>query len=368
MRGELERLARRVWSRELDVAGRLFGFAAAPVAWFWDLGLRWRALRLAKHPPVRIGGGLVVSVGNLAVGGTGKTPLARWAADRLERYGVPTAVLVGGKGDDEALLHRSWSAGRVVIAARDRLEGARLAWERGARALVLDDGFQSRTLARDVDLVLVAADDPFPGPLLPRGPYRERPQALARAHAVVVTRRASGPEGARALAHRVEAYAPGKVLASAHLAPRGWRRLDGRDGVPERGGVLALCGIARPDTFARTVWALLGGPVELRAFPDHHDFTGADVRRAEKRARGRPIVVTEKDAVKLARWADELRDVYVLEEELRWDWGEKALAELLARALASVRGPDGASGPDEEVRFSGPRAPAHPAPQRVGAS
>jgi tetraacyldisaccharide 4'-kinase len=343
VRGELERIARRAWGRELGWKGALFGAATVPLEWVWALALRAHEHGFARRPPTRFQGILVVSVGNLAVGGTGKTPLARWMADRLEQQGVPTAILVGDKGDDEALLHRWWRPGRVVIVERDRVEGARLARAAGARALVLDDGFQHRRLARDVDVVLLSADDPFPGPLLPRGPYREPARALARAGAVVVTRRRVGQEGGRALARRADAYAPGKVLAGACLAPSGWRRLDGGEGAPERGGVLALSAVARADAFARALEELLGGPVELRTYADHYAFGAADVRDARARARGRPIVVTEKDAVKLARWVDELRGAYVLCEELRWDWGEETIASLLASALAGAGAPSAAT-------------------------
>jgi tetraacyldisaccharide 4'-kinase len=299
---------------------------------------------------------MVVSVGNLAVGGAGKTPVAAWVADHLTGAGVPTSVLTGAHGADEALLHALWCPEVPVVSGRDRVAGARGARAAGARAVVLDDGFQHLALARDLDIVLLSADDPFPAPVVPRGPYREPPAALGRADAVVVTRRVATEDAARALAAEVGPYAPDAVSAGVWLAPSRLRGLaewtvapggparpsgpGAAHGAGELGGrpVLAVCGVARPDAFAATVARLVGGPVELLSFGDHHAYTRADVARVCSRAAGRPIVVTAKDAVKLTRWDEELGDAYVLEEELRWAWGEEALAAPIEALVAEGAG------------------------------
>jgi tetraacyldisaccharide 4'-kinase len=204
----------------------------------------------------------------------------------------------------------------------------------GADAVVLDDAFQHRSIARDVDIVILSADDPFPGALLPRGPYRERARALARADVVVVTRRLAGVDRARQLAARAEEHAPGKVIACAEIAPGAWRRLGSAapasaDGPEGSRGIVSACGVARADAFRRVVARIVRAEVEQVGFADHHAYTRADVARLTARAAGRPIVVTEKDAVKLEAWTDELPDAWVLAEVVRWDWGAERLAETV---------------------------------------
>jgi tetraacyldisaccharide 4'-kinase len=200
---------------------------------------------------------------------------------------------------------------------------------------VIDDGFHHVGLARDLDLVLISADDPFPAPVLPRGPYREPASALGRAGAVVVTRRAAPAERARGLAAWIEGQSPGSVIGVVSLEPGAFTRLDGTTPAPSpTGNVMAVCGIARPDAFAATVREVVGADVELMSFADHHAYDVADAKRIRRRARGRPVITTEKDAVKLCRWAVELGETFVLHDRLRWDRGEGALRELVVGAIA----------------------------------
>lgn len=352
MRVALERFARRWWVGELGLVGSALAVPTAPISWAWAWAARRRAHRFGLRGATRIEGLMVVSVGNLAVGGAGKTPVAAWVADHLAGAGVPTSVLTGAHGADEALLHARWSPEIRVVAGRDRVGGAATAHAEGARAVVLDDGFQHLRLARDLDIVLLSADDPFPAPVLPRGPYREPPAALERADVVVVTRRAATEDAARALAAAAGRYAPEALSAGAWLAPSRLRRLENWAAAPASGGredthgapglgrssVLAVCGVARPDAFAAAVESVVGAPVELLAFGDHHAYTRSDVARVRARAAGRPVVVTAKDAVKLANWLDGLGDAYVLEEALRWTWGEEALVALMQALVAEGAG------------------------------
>jgi tetraacyldisaccharide 4'-kinase len=279
----------------------------------------------AHRAPVSIDGLRVVSVGNLAVGGTGKTPVAAWIAGMMRQAGMPTAVLVGSHGADEAALHRAWNPDVRVFCDRDRAAAARRARSEGVRVVVLDDGFQHRALARDLDIVLLSADDPDPAPLLPRGPYREPRSALARAGVVVVTRRVAGVDRARALAGSVDRDALGRGVACVRLAPGAWRHLDGSPAEPPRGDVLAVCGVARPEAFRRAVAECVEGDVELESFADHHAYSVADAERLARRAGSRPVVVTEKDAAKLVTLGASLGRVLVLADALVWDWGEEAL-------------------------------------------
>ena len=352
MRAGLERFARRWWAGELGLFGFALAVATAPLSWAWAWAARRRARRFARLGGTRVEGLRVVSVGNLAVGGAGKTPVAAWVASHLVRAGVPTSVVTGAHGADEALLHRRWRPEIPVVSSRDRVGAAATAQAEGARAVVLDDGFQHLGLARDLDIVLLSADDPFPAPVLPRGPYREPSAALERADAVVVTRRAAKEGAARALASAARRYAPEALSAGVWLAPSRLRRLEDWAAAPASGGpddtlgtpglgrasVLAVCGVARPDAFAAAVEGLVGAPVELLSFADHHAYTRSDVARVRARAGGRPTVVTAKDAVKLTPWLEELGDAHVLEEELRWAWGEEALAALLDALVAQGAG------------------------------
>jgi tetraacyldisaccharide 4'-kinase len=289
---------------------------------------------------VRVDGVRVISVGNLAVGGTGKTPVTAWVAGTLRAAHVPVCVLVGSHGADEAALHRSWNPHVPVLTGRDRVASARRARSEGSPFVVLDDGFQHGALARDLDVVLLSADDPNPGPLLPRGPFREPRSALARAHLVVVTRRSSGAGRARVLAANVADVCPDGVVACVHLAAGTWRLLDGAPADPPREDVLAVCGVARPDAFLRAVAGAVVGVAEPVVFSDHHAYSASDAERIVARARGRPIVVTEKDAVKLAalpHFVGARARVLVLTDRLTWDWGEETVRSRILALVADAQ-------------------------------
>ena len=358
MRARLQGFARRWWAGAYGLPGLLLRLLLAPLSWLWALETARRARRFDRAGGRAVEGLRVVSVGNLAVGGTGKTPVAAWVARALSSRGAKPALVLRGYGRDEALLHGVWNPDVPVVVEADRVRGARRAADEGADTVVLDDGFQHRSLARDLDLVLLSADDPFPAPVLPCGPYREPPAALARADAIVLTRRAASADAARALAAAVAAMPGGAavaVVASVHLTADGLVRLaEWREGA-RRGsghgirssaaprdaasalppfdvsrGVLVLTGIARPDTLRAYLQALLQGPVDLLARPDHHEFTAGEAREARALAGDRPIVVTEKDAVKLVGHAEVLGDAWVLRQRLDWDWGEDELAALVA--------------------------------------
>jgi tetraacyldisaccharide 4'-kinase len=267
------------------------------------------------------------------VGGTGKTPVASWVARRCEEEGGRPALLLSGHGRDEVLLHRRWTPAIPVLVGRDRVDAARRALAQGADVAIVDDGFQHRRLARDLDIVLLAVEDRFPGRVLPRGPYREGPGALLRADAIVVTRRSGGAEEARALADRVRGLGCRALVAGIRIVGGHWFDLRGDPSPEPRGEALAVAAVGRPAAFGETVRGLLGARVELAAFPDHHEFGARDAERLRAWAGSRAIVTTEKDAVKLASFSDTLGDVYVLRQEIAWDWGERAFRDLLTAAL-----------------------------------
>lgn len=335
MRAAVERFARRWWTGALGVPGTVLSALARPVSWCWAGAAHVVGGRRAARS-MRVEGLTVLSVGNLAVGGTGKTPLASWLARRLDREGRRPAVLVGGHAHDEALLHEARVAPVPVIEDRDRVQAAREALQAGAAVAVLDDGFQHRGLARDLDIVLLAAEDPFPAPVLPAGPYREHVGAIGRADFVVVTRRAATAARSREIAARVEARHPEIVVGGVELAPGGWQLLDGRCADTPGADVLAVCAIGRPRAFAATLERVVGRPAEMVAFEDHHVYTPADIIRLKRTAGDRAIVTTEKDAVKLRAHSGTIGEVYVLTEVVRWDWGEEAFLARVRRAAAGA--------------------------------
>jgi tetraacyldisaccharide 4'-kinase len=308
----------------------------------------WRGVTAVRNARWnRVGGSTVdaltvVSVGNLAVGGTGKTPMTSWVVKVLLASGHRPAILLSGYGKDEELLHRAWTPEAHVISDPDRTGGAKAAAAHGCDVAVLDDGFQHRGLGRQLDLVLLSVEDAFPGPVLPRGPYREPFTALCRADGIILTRRGGSPPQARALAEQVSRRVAGSrasVLASVHLTTESLTSLTGggEQSRAESGleGPLAVTAIARPDAFLRDVASLATGRVDLLAYVDHHEFSRQDALDMRRRAGDRSIVITEKDAVKLIEFTDVLGEVWVLREQIVWDWGEAEVRGLLDEVVPS---------------------------------
>ena len=243
----------------------------------------------------------VVSVGNLTVGGTGKTPVVRWLGNWFHERGVRAAVVVRGYGGDEVGLYRRWFGPEAVFVGADRREGVRAAGACGCDVALLDDGFQHRRVGRTLDMLLVAAEDPLRVRLLPRGPYREPLAAARRATHVLVTHRTASRVVVAAWRERLARLAPDACVLEVEMRMGGWSDLAGCPAGPPCGDVLAVCAVARPGAFASGVAELLpGANVELVAFPDHHDYTRRDVAELLARHGRRTIVCTAKDAVRLA--------------------------------------------------------------------
>src|SRR5687768_14121405 len=143
----------------------------------------------------------VISVGNLTVGGTGKTPFTRWLTERLLERGQKPAILHRGYGSDEPALHRLWHPEVPVMVGGNRVESVRQAVLAGATLVVVDDGLQHLRLARDLDLVLVSADNwHLPRRLLPAGNWREPLSVLQGVSGIIVPRKAASHATARAIA------------------------------------------------------------------------------------------------------------------------------------------------------------------------
>jgi len=258
----------------------------------------------------------VVSVGNLTLGGTGKTPLVAWLARAVAARGLRPAIVsrgygaVRGERSDEAAELAILLPAVQHVADRDRVAGVRTAAAAGAEIALLDDGFQHRRLARDLDIVAVDATDPFGGGrLFPRGLLREPISGLARAHAVVLTRATAVDVRRRSEIRLALAEACGGTLPpvwmeathrpvqlrSASSDTQPLERLSGTR-------IAAFAGIGNPAAFRASLenaGATLAG---FRSFPDHHVYTDADRQAIRGWAAGLHadlVVTTLKDLVKV---------------------------------------------------------------------
>jgi tetraacyldisaccharide 4'-kinase len=254
--------------------------------------------------PVRTPRVPALSVGNLTVGGTGKTPVSSWLALQLQSRGAHPAIVMRGYGDDEPLVHARLAPSIPVVVNANRFEAIARAAADGADVAVLDDGFQHRGVARAADVVLISADIPdVPDRVLPSGPFRESFAALRRASLVIVTRKAASLDRACAVASRASLAAPGVpvaivqlALASVHIGARGPAPLSSLSGRR----VLAIAGVGNATAFSQQL-TQAGATVRLRAFPDHHAFMESDARSLARALEGDEIpLCTLKDAVKLA--------------------------------------------------------------------
>jgi len=257
----------------------------------------------------------VISVGNLTVGGTGKTPLVIELAKRAVAAGKRVAVVSRGFGasaddegrSDEVRLIADRVPDALLVVSPDKVVGAKRAVEQGAEVIILDDGFQHRRLKRDLDIAVVDARAPFGnGFQLPLGGLRESPAGLSRADLVVLTHTETmEPGDVTAAIVRLRAFRRAVPMLQAHHRPVGVRSVTANklDPVSHLSGldVYLFCGIASPEGFRDTV-AALGARVQgLMAFDDHHGFTAHDLAVVRSEARTARLLCTEKDAGKLGR-------------------------------------------------------------------
>jgi len=301
----VRRWIRDFWETEdLSPAARLLGAALTPPELFFRLCVSARGA-WSRGGPERATPIPVVSVGNLTVGGTGKTPVVRWLGDWLRRAGSRAAIVTRGYGGDELALYRRWFGAGAVFSGRDRAGSVRAAADLGFALALVDDGFQHRRLGRALDLVLVAVEDPVRAHLMPRGPYREPPSAAARATHILLTRRGPGTRRRQAWRKRMSRLAPGAPVMDVDLVMGGWHNLQGEPTAPPETDVLALCSVARPRSFLQGLERLLPGAViELMAHADHHRYSRRDVSALLGRLGDRTVVCTEKDAVKLSAFPE----------------------------------------------------------------
>jgi tetraacyldisaccharide 4'-kinase len=256
----------------------------------------------------------VVSVGNLTVGGVGKTPMVEWIARWLRASGVRVVILSRGYGaeqgavNDEALELELALPDVPHLQNPDRAASATVAVEElASQLLLLDDGFQHRRLARDLDIVLLDASEPFGFEhVLPRGTLREPVAGLRRANVIVLSRADMMDAAAReAVRRRALSFNPAAVWCEVQHRPVALVDSQGADYPLEQlqgRRIGAFCGIGNPAGFRHTLEALKCQVVAWKEFPDHHNYSRDDVdqlARSMREAGVEAVVCTRKDLVKL---------------------------------------------------------------------
>ena len=354
----------RAWERR-GLSGKIAWLLLLPFSWLFFVGvcirnllfsLNWRrALTLERA---------VISVGNLTVGGTGKTPSCLWLSQELERRGLKVAVLSRGykrnavepiilcpsangssfsedaaaaAGDEPFMMARLY--GQTVGVGRERYRVAQELLKKSAvDVLILDDGFQHRQLRRDVDLVLLGDDST--GSLLPSGPFREPRNALRRADYLLLTgaREKWKPfvdsvERGTCFAGSLEAVA--LVSYESNL----WKEYPLT--LLYRSRILAVTGIARPQGLYRFIRDYEGEIVDILEFPDHHPYSSSDWQQINRAARAVDLIVTtEKDIVKLVSFPFARDKLLALRVAMRVENGPALVEAMLQRIQKKIKKTD----------------------------
>ncbi|MDZ7616177.1 MAG: tetraacyldisaccharide 4'-kinase [Patescibacteria group bacterium] len=317
------------------------GFAFGQIVWLRNLCYDWG---LAKVHRMAVP---VVSVGNLTLGGTGKTPAVAWLARWFQQHGVRVAVLSRGYGaqagspNDEAMELQQSLPNVPHLQNPDRVAAAQTAIGQGARLILLDDAMQHRRIGRNLEIVLLDASAPFGiGSVFPGGTLREPVRSVRRADIVILSRADMlEPSEREQVWTRVNRWAAKAVYAEAAHAPVSLRsasgitcQIDALAGKP----VAAFCAIGNPTGFRHTLAALGVAPVGFRVFPDHHRYSKADVASLTEWAEqlgAAAIVCTHKDLVKLGTDTLGTAPLWAVAIELRFLGGQEAVERQLKRLL-----------------------------------
>lgn len=351
----MRRTISRLWQPRRSLLQQTLWGVLALLSLLYGLALKlhtqwWR--RMAQSAPVTI-----ISVGNLTVGGNGKTPFTLFLANLFTAQGFSVGIVSRGYGrnskatllisehgkalvapelaGDEPLMLARFFTGPIAVARR-RIDAVRLLLARGSLEIILlDDGFQHLRLRRALDLVLVRNSPALGnGWILPAGPLREPLSALERADVVLMVGSAFDTEteneivGAMRPAMRIMLQPDGLTEAINGAWRSAQPPLTGRR-------VLAVCGIADPESFTAMLARLEVNIVRLMAFPDHYRYTDRDWEQIRLAAESAELVITtEKDLIKLERFSPQLDAVYAL--HLKVVVSEKDRAQLLTLASARV--------------------------------
>lgn len=298
-----------------------------------------------------------LSVGNLTVGGTGKTPVAAWCVGELRARGARPAIVMRGYGDDEWRVHAILNPGVDVIVSPDRRGALASASSRGADCAVLDDAFQHRQAPRVVDLVLISVDQwTERARLLPAGPYREGLDSLERASVVALTMKGRHDARADDITGVVNAIAPHVPVVRLRLAMHEVRLavadlLKGGRGASNRRmfvhghewlrgkRVIAASAIANATAFEQQLIEHGAEIIVRKRFRDHHRFTSSDAARIATTAQAVDgVICTLKDAVKLAPlWPREAPPLWYVSQTVTVERGGETLEQVFARVLAARR-------------------------------
>jgi tetraacyldisaccharide 4'-kinase len=314
--------------KSLLVRAVLFPLYLVSLLYGWAVRLRTHVYRVGLCPVRRLPCP-VISVGNITMGGTGKTPLVMALAKGLRKHRIPVAVLTRGyrsrgssgflvsdgenvllspeeSGDEPTLMAKTLK-GVPVLIGKDRFRnGQRALQQFGVQGFLLDDGFQHIELYRDLDILLIDASLGFGDHhLLPRGILREPLDHLGRAHLFILTK-VESPEACQPIEARLRQVHPNPIIFHSHYEPVGLMGPQGEwsDVQTLKGKkVLALSAIANPHSFTSLLRRSGAEVVSEEVYPDHHGYTSEDVVSITQRAKETEwIVTTEKDMVKLSHF------------------------------------------------------------------
>jgi tetraacyldisaccharide 4'-kinase len=350
---------RRAWARR-GFLGRTLWLLLVPFSWAFSIAvairnllftLKWRRVVSLDRP--------VISIGNLTVGGTGKTPSCVWLARALEGRGLRVGILTrgyGGRrstprvlsgngngsaplataeevaacGDEPCMMAKIYGQTVAICESRHLAAGALLK-QREIDVFLLDDGFQHRRLKRDVD-ILILGNDTW-GWVLPAGPFREPPNQVRRADFLLITGSEQHWQSVTKNFHDDRCFR-GELspVALVGYQENQWKQYP--LSLLHRNKIVAVAGIAHPERFYRMLHDHECDIVDILEFPDHHDYTLADWQHINRIGRTAELVLTtEKDIIKLARFPFAKEKLLALRVEMAVERGDMLITALLGRIL-----------------------------------
>lgn len=304
--------------------------------WLFDYG--WKRTHKANVP--------VISVGNLTLGGTGKTPAVEWLARYYRDQGLRVAILSRGYGqtqerNDEALVLAENLPDVPHLQGKNRVALARIAeTDLQSEILILDDGFQHRQLHRDLDVVLIDATEPWGYDyVFPRGGLREPKTRLKQAQVIAITRCDQVNLAQRQrVRQEIEQMAPGRAILETTHQPCCYHNSEGEElalSALRNRQVGAFCGIGNPEAFFRTVEQLGVTLINRRTYNDHHSYAEEDIATLCRWAHGLPkdasVLTTQKDLVKLRRKHLGNKPLWAVQIAWQLTVGEEELTKALER-------------------------------------